>query len=89
MSFSCPKCILGFCTGLMLFCCILLFTYQESLLYYPNMPVRHNFNNEIGYQNPEQMNLLYQNVTLTTSDDVKIRGWFMYRNVSENSKFDN
>ena len=59
---------------------LLLFLFQESLVYQPTRPVHHNYDNKIGMQNPHQAGLQYKNISITTEDNVTLRGWFMYTN---------
>jgi fermentation-respiration switch protein FrsA (DUF1100 family) len=51
--------------------CLYLFLMQAKLLYYPNIPSR-----ELT-ASPADINLDYKTVTLSTSDDVKLHGWFI------------
>ena len=41
------------------------------------MPIQYPHQNQMGFRDPSQRNLAYKNVTLRTSDDINIRGWFM------------
>ena len=51
--------------------CLYLFLMQAKLLYYPNIPSRELTGN------PADINLDYETVTLRTSDNVKLHGWFI------------
>jgi cephalosporin-C deacetylase-like acetyl esterase len=44
--------------------------------------VQYPHDNKRGYQSPIQQNLDFINLTLTTADNVNIRGWFMFSNES-------
>ncbi|MES9967305.1 MAG: alpha/beta hydrolase, partial [Sedimenticola sp.] len=50
---------------------LFLFFTQSSMIYYPNLPSR-----KISYT-PDQFGLPYENVTITTGDDVELHGWFL------------
>ena len=50
---------------------LVLFLRQDGLVYYPDLPSRE-------YEaTPKQENLSYENVTLTTSDGVRLAAWFV------------
>ena len=51
--------------------CLYLFLMQAKLLYYPSIPSR-----ELT-ASPADINLAYKTVILSTSDDVKLHGWFI------------
>lgn len=69
--------------ALMFMIIVLLVGYQqESMLYLPTQPVQYPHQMEFGYQDPQQSGLPYKNLTLTTDDNVQIRGWFIYGNGS-------
>jgi fermentation-respiration switch protein FrsA (DUF1100 family) len=51
--------------------CLYLFFMQARLLYYPNIPSRKLT------ANPADVGLDYETVTLSTSDHVKLHGWFI------------
>ncbi len=51
--------------------CLYLFLMQAKLLYYPNIPSRELTGN------PADINLDYETVTLRTSDNVNLHGWFI------------
>ena len=51
--------------------CLYLFLMQAKLIYYPNLPSR-----EIT-ANPSRIGLAFEPVTITTSDNIKIEGWFV------------
>lgn len=51
--------------------CLYLFLMQAKLLYYPSIPSR-----ELT-ASPADINLDYKTVILSTSDDVKLHGWFI------------
>jgi hypothetical protein len=57
--------------GLYVFVCIYLFFMQDRLLFYPNLPSR-----KIA-ATPEKIGLNFEPVTITTSDNVQITGWFV------------
>ncbi|MES9935863.1 MAG: alpha/beta hydrolase [Sedimenticola sp.] len=50
---------------------LFLFFTQSSMIYYPNLPSR-----KISYT-PDQFGLPYENVTITTGDDIELHGWFL------------
>jgi fermentation-respiration switch protein FrsA (DUF1100 family) len=51
--------------------CLYLFFAQAKLIYYPNVPSRKLT------ANPGDAGLHYESVTLSTSDHVKLHGWFI------------
>ena len=51
--------------------CLYLFLMQAKLLYYPNIPSRELTGN------PADINLDYETITLRTSDNVNLHGWFI------------
>ena len=57
--------------GLYVLLCLYLFLMQGSLLFYPNLPSR-----EIT-ATPAEIGLEFETVTITTSDHVRIQGWFV------------
>ncbi|MHB8810193.1 MAG: alpha/beta hydrolase [Desulfobulbaceae bacterium] len=63
--------VLGLVGGLYVLLCIYLFCMQDRLLFYPNLPSR-----EIT-ATPTKIGLNFEPVTITTSDHVRIKGWFV------------
>lgn len=63
--------ILALGGALYVFICLYLFVMQGSLLYYPNLPSR-----EIT-ATPAKIGLDFEQVTITTSDNIRIKGWFV------------
>jgi hypothetical protein len=57
--------------GLYLLLCLYLFLMQGRLLFYPNLPSRK------VTATPAQRGLDFEPVTITTSDHVRITGWFV------------
>jgi len=57
--------------GLYVFICIYLFFMQDRLLFYPNLPSRKIT------ATPAKIGLDFEPVTITTSDNVRIKGWFV------------
>jgi pimeloyl-ACP methyl ester carboxylesterase len=51
--------------------CLVLFLTQAKLIFYPDIPSRQLA------ASPADIGLAYESVTLTTSDDVRIHGWFV------------
>jgi fermentation-respiration switch protein FrsA (DUF1100 family) len=51
--------------------CVYLFFMQAKLIYYPNVPSR-----ELT-ATPKDIGLDYENISLITSDQVKLHGWFI------------
>jgi hypothetical protein len=51
--------------------CFYLFLVQDRLIYYPNVPSR-----ELT-ASPADIGLHYKSVTLSTSDNIKLHGWFI------------
>ena len=51
--------------------CAYVFFMQARLIYYPNLPSR-----ELT-ASPADIGLEYESITITTSDDIKLHGWFV------------
>lgn len=51
--------------------CAYLFFMQSRLLFYPNLPSREL------HGNPADIGLAYESVSITTSDNVALHGWFI------------
>lgn len=66
-----------------MFCLALLFYWQDSLLYVPSQPFQYMTQNPIGYKNPKDKGITYQDIHLKTSDNVSLHGWLM---LTENPK---
>lgn len=43
----------------------------------PNMCSRDSNENPFGYQNPQQQNMQYENLKITTNDKINLHGWFI------------
>jgi len=56
---------------------LLLYTFQDKLLYYPSIPNRLPKTNEVGFRHPGEVNLDYDNVYLKTPDGLQLHGWFI------------
>jgi len=63
--------VAGFISAAYLAVLLFLFFSQERLLYYPNLPSR------ALTATPAQAGLAYEPVTLSTSDGLKLKGWFL------------
>lgn len=48
-----------------------IYVRQDSLIFYPNLPGRQLT------ATPDNLGLVFENVTLTTSDNIKLHGWFV------------
>lgn len=48
------------------------------------MPEQFPHDNQAGLRNPAERGISYRNVTIETSDNIKIRGWFM---MTKNHKY--
>lgn len=64
--------------------CIMLFMLywnQESMLYIPNAPnaeMKLPENMPPGFKSPAERSLPFEDVTITASDGIKLRGWFIF-----------
>lgn len=72
------------CCGYLLFffALVLLAVYfmQNKMLYVPDAPnaaFKYPENNPPSYRNPAERSMLYDDVSITTSDGLVLRGWFM------------
>ena len=63
--------VLAIVGGLYAFVCIYLFFMQDRLLFYPNLSSRKIT------ATPAKIGLDFEPVTITTSDNVRIKGWFV------------
>eukprot|EP00903_Cladosiphon_okamuranus_P008811 g8438.t1 len=55
----------------------LLFVYQDKLLYLPSVPIRDPDDNPIGYRNPLEQGISYEDMYMPTLDGVTIHGWLL------------
>ena len=69
--FDLLRSVLTIVGGLYVLICIYLFFMQGRLLFYPNLPSRKIT------ATPAKIGLSYEPVTITTSDNVRIKGWFV------------
>ena len=63
---------------------------QEQMLYIPQPGGPHlkvSEDNPEGYRSPAEHNLNFENVWITTKDDVKIHGWFVKVNASDYTNY--
>ncbi len=51
--------------------CAYIFFMQAKLIYYPNLPSRELTTS------PADIGLEYESITITTSDDIRLHGWFV------------
>jgi fermentation-respiration switch protein FrsA (DUF1100 family) len=63
--------IIIFAGGLYVVLCAYLFMMQDRLIFYPDMPTR-----QLG-ADPSDINLAFEQVTITTEDEVALHGWFV------------
>jgi len=56
---------------------IALYFFQNKLIYMPDAPLRFPNQNPQGYRDPSEMDLAYEDVYITTADNVKLHGWFI------------
>jgi len=56
---------------------VLLYFFQNKLLYIPDAPNRQPSANPEGLRNPGEAGLNYEDVTIVTSDKVKLHGWLV------------
>jgi hypothetical protein len=68
--------VLGF-TGIAVISLALVWYKQESFLYVPRSPFQLPSQNNEGNRLPSDRNIVYEEVTLTTKDGVKLKGWHM------------
>ena len=68
--------------GFIVLICILLYIFQDKMIFQPN-PITINLPtpdlNPEGYRNPLERNIPYEDVYITTSDNIKIHTWLMKR----------
>lgn len=70
-------CYLGFFLALSL---LMVYFMQNRMLYIPDAPnqaFRYPENNPKSYRNPGERNMPYEDVIVTTSDGLKLAGWFI------------
>lgn len=65
------------CAGLVL---VLLFKYQDNILYHPNIPglPLSPDDNPDGYKDPGERGVKYEDVMIETADGEKVHSWLMY-----------
>ena len=67
-------------TGMLCLLCYMLCHNQEGLLFHPKI---QNFvipsQNPETFRNPKERNLPYENIYITTSDNIRIHCWFIHR----------
>jgi len=56
---------------------LLLYFFQNKILYLPGTPNRLPSENEKGYRNPGESKLTYDDVVIKTADGVKLHGWLV------------
>ncbi|DBA03096.1 TPA: hypothetical protein N0F65_003343 [Lagenidium giganteum] len=58
---------------------LLLYVYQDKLLYFPTIPgaPKLTSDNPAGYRNPGEFSIDYEDVNITTADGVKLHAWLM------------
>ena len=62
---------------------ILLYIFQNKLIYIPSMGKivpRRMENNPMGYRSPSERGLQFRDVNIETSDGENLHGWFIYSN---------
>ncbi|CAM9483817.1 unnamed protein product, partial [Choristocarpus tenellus] len=64
-------CVLGVAFG------VALFLYQEKLLYFPTLPIKDPDDNPRGLRSPAEHGLKYEDMYMTTLDNVRIHGWLL------------
>lgn len=68
--------------GLIVTALVCLYLFQDKMIYQPN-PITVNLPtpdlNPPGYRNPAERNIPYEDVYITTSDNIKIHTWLMKR----------
>ena len=57
---------------LLLFGLLLLFIFQEKLLYLPGTPIQQIENNPVNYKSPEDRGMKYEEIWLTSKDNTKL-----------------
>ena len=72
---------MGFYLGIFVILALLLvFFMQNRMLYIPDAPnqqFRYPENNPRTYRNPGERNMLYDEVKITTKDNLILAGWFI------------
>jgi fermentation-respiration switch protein FrsA (DUF1100 family) len=76
------KTILGLC-ALGVFGMVLLMIKQESMLYVPKSPYQTPEENVENYNSPADRGLKFDDVFLTTKDGIKLHGWHMSLDFSQ------
>lgn len=69
---------LGFIGAFGVFTLTTLYLAQNHLIYLPGSPIRYPADNPEGYRNPGDRGMRYKDIEVETSDNVKIRGWFIH-----------
>lgn len=60
---------------------LLLYKFQNSILYLPQVQglPRSQDQNRFGMQNPSQIHLAYEDIFISTKDNVSLHGWIAKR----------
>ena len=59
---------------------VLMYFYQDNMLYCPNMPsaeMKFPESNPENFRSPKEHNLPFEDVIVTTPDGLKLHGWFI------------
>lgn len=67
----------GFVTAIFILILVLLYFYQNKILYIPNAPSRNPHENPEGFRHPGEGKLEYEDVSIRTRDGIKLHGWFV------------
>jgi len=59
---------------------VMVYVMQDKMLYIPDAPnqaFRYPENNPRGYKSPSERNMLYEEVSIVTKDNLTLKGWFI------------
>ena len=76
---------IGFYLGFfLLLSLVMVYFMQNRMLYIPDAPnqaFRYPENNPKTYRNPAERSMLYEDVAITTKDNLVLRGWFIKQKI--------
>jgi len=72
---------ISFYLGFFLFLSLLMVYFMQNRMLYipdaPNQAFRYPENNPKTYRNPGERNMIYDEVSIVTKDNLTLKGWFI------------
>ena len=79
----------GYGSVMLVLLMILAYFFQDRMLYIPNVPSRelkYPEWNPTGFRSPTEHMMDFEDVTVVTPDNLKLRGWFIKQPMPENTE---